>query len=125
MALSKAREFIDLVYFGKQIAALRKGKRLSQWQVAKSADISQSVLGKIESGQSMPMLSTALSIAEFFEVDLFELIKYSSPSKDDIRSFYARFRMLERLTHEQAKLIIAVATHMVNKNQGISYVDKE
>jgi transcriptional regulator with XRE-family HTH domain len=122
MAQSTSRDFIDIGYLGCTLANFRKKKRLSQWQVAKSASISQSVLGKIESGQSMPLLSTALAIADCLDVDLFELIKYKAPQKDDVRLFYAKYKVMDSLTNEQSNIIVSLAKNMANMNVGIRYV---
>lgn len=122
MANSRSRDFIDMHYFGRQIAKFRKERHLSQWQVAKSADISQSVLGKIESGHSMPMLSTAVAIADFFEVDLLELIKQSAPKKEDMRSFYAKYSIFDCLPPEQSQLFILLAKNIVLTNKGMKHV---
>lgn len=123
MAQSSARDFIDIGYLGCTLAGFRKKKRLSQWQVAKSASISQSVLGKIESGQSMPLLSTALAIADCLDVDLFELIKYKAPQKDDVRLFYAKYRVLEALTSDQCNIVVMLAKNLANINAGIRCVN--
>lgn len=123
MAYSNSRDFIDIKHFGCAIANLRKQKRLSQWQVAKSAAISQSVLGKIESGQSMPMLSTALSIANCLDVDLFELIEYQAPDKDNFRAFYSKYRVLEALTPDQCNIVVMLAKNLANINAGIRCVN--
>ena len=122
MSQSTCRDFIDIAYLGCKLAGFRKKKRLAQWQVAKSASISQSVLGKIESGQSMPLLSTALALSDCLEIDLFELVKYKVPKKDDMRLFYAKYKVMDSLTNEQSNIILSLARNMANMNVGIRYV---
>ena len=64
----------------------------------------------------MPLLSTALSIAQALDVDLMELIGYKAPEQEDIRGFYARYRILDELRPEQSNLLMALTKEMIARN---------
>ncbi|MCF8023836.1 MAG: helix-turn-helix domain-containing protein [Clostridiales bacterium] len=60
---------------GERIKAVRKKKGLSQYELAKRADISQSFLSYIERGEKSPTLRTLEKITKAMEIPLEELVE--------------------------------------------------
>lgn len=56
--------------FGKNLQKLREAKGMSTRKFAAAADISHSSLGRLESGQSNPTLTTLVKLADALGVDL-------------------------------------------------------
>lgn len=60
---------------GTKLRELRTGKNLSQTQVAMELDISQTAYGKWESDQTKPGFDNLLKISEFYETDIYDLVR--------------------------------------------------
>ena len=61
--------------FGKKVAELRKGKGLTQKELARAADISESYVSAIEEGRAHPRFKTLMILAECLGVSVEVLIK--------------------------------------------------
>lgn len=59
-----------LIKFGKNLAELRKAKKLSTREFADAADISHSSVIRLESGLTNPSLTTLLKLSAALETDL-------------------------------------------------------
>lgn len=60
---------------GTKLRELRTGRNLSQTQVAMELDVSQTAYGKWESDQTKPGIDNLLKISEFYETDIYNLMK--------------------------------------------------
>ncbi len=60
---------------GTKLRELRTGKNLSQTQVAMELDVSQTAYGKWESDQTKPGFDNLLKISEFYETDIYDLVR--------------------------------------------------
>ncbi|WP_307216683.1 helix-turn-helix domain-containing protein [Microbacterium sp. SORGH_AS_0888] len=69
---------------GREIRAARTAKKLSMRQVAASADISQPFLSQIESGHTMPSISTLFRIAKVLGISPSALLP-SPPEPSPVR----------------------------------------
>ena len=61
--------------FGIRVQALRKGLKLTQFQLAEMADLSLKHLGEIERGRGNPTLETLQSLAQAFHISVSELLE--------------------------------------------------
>ena len=61
--------------FGIRVQALRKGLKLTQFQLAEMADLSLKHLGEIERGRGNPTLETLQALAGAFHISLSELLE--------------------------------------------------
>jgi transcriptional regulator with XRE-family HTH domain len=61
--------------FGRQLAALRKQKRLSIRQLAAAADLEYKKVQRIEAGKVNLLFTTILALARALEVDPEELLQ--------------------------------------------------
>lgn len=60
---------------GTKLRALRTERNLSQTQVAMELDVSQTAYCKWESDQTKPGIDNLLKISEFYETDIYNLMK--------------------------------------------------
>jgi transcriptional regulator with XRE-family HTH domain len=88
--------------FGERLKLFRKFKNITQEKLAEMIDIDTRQIVRLESGESLPSLSTLLKLCEAFGItpNEFLLIKEKKePLKSDIND------MLKLANHEQLKLI--------------------
>lgn len=57
-----------------RLKSLRKGRRMTQENLAKILRISQTTVSKYETGEAFPDLETAVKMADFFGVSLDDFI---------------------------------------------------
>jgi transcriptional regulator with XRE-family HTH domain len=60
---------------GKRIVAARKGRGVSQEQLAAASDIDRSHMGFIEQGRRKPTVATLFKIAQALRISLEDLFK--------------------------------------------------
>ena len=66
--------------FGKRLAELRKGKKLSQTQLAKQLNTSISVISRYERGEMTPSIDNAKKLAGFLDTTVGYLLGESENS---------------------------------------------
>lgn len=66
-----------LLAFGKNFQKIRKGKEITQEELAYKSDISLSQIARIETGKINPTLCTILELAKNLKVDPSELLKFT------------------------------------------------
>ena len=81
---------IENIKFGKQVAALRRAKGLSQEQFSFRCNINRTYMGEIERGEKSPSLLVIAKIAKALDISKSEQICRSSRycSKGDIDIIY-------------------------------------
>lgn len=72
-----------IVVLGKRIAALRKEKGLSQYELADRLGFSRGKLANYEQGTREPDYETLIKIADFFEVSTDYLLRGVDPKVQD------------------------------------------
>ncbi|MGN0516607.1 helix-turn-helix domain-containing protein, partial [Eubacterium sp.] len=105
---------MDNYEFAKRIVELRRQKGLSQKQLGEMLGVSNKAVSKWENGESMPKMSTMLSLAEILGIDGNELIGYESAVQDNADS-----EEIERLKGENAELSLKL--DMINKKKKRSF----
>ncbi len=63
--------------FNDNLTALRKMKKLSQEELAEQVGVSRQTLSKWETGESLPDIEKAKTLADFLEVTLDDLLSYN------------------------------------------------
>jgi transcriptional regulator with XRE-family HTH domain len=83
----------SLVLFGKRVRAIREAANISQEQLQYATGISQSQIGRIESGTLNTGINHVSRIAEFFGLEDFELFQYkaSVPDSDDLKRSITKY----------------------------------
>jgi len=61
-------------YFSSKLKELRKGRRISQDELARALDVSRSTVGMYEQARREPDFETLEAIADFFNVSLASLV---------------------------------------------------
>lgn len=72
---------MDQVKIGKFIKTLRREKNLTQEQFAEEMNVSRRTVSRWETGNNMPDLDVLIDMADFFDVDLRELINGEKEGK--------------------------------------------
>ena len=76
------------VTIGKKIRSMRRSKDISQFDLAKKAQIAQSTLSYIENCKKNPQFETLSAICTALDVSMLELLTYEEPNID--------FKLLEQ-----------------------------
>ena len=63
---------------GENLLSLRKGRKLSQEQVAEAVGVSRQAVAKWESGEALPDLMNCAALAKLYDVTLDELVSFDS-----------------------------------------------
>ncbi len=91
----------------ERIQELRKGKNLSQEQLADLLGVSRQSVSKWESGQSLPEIEKLIAMSELFDVTADYILKGTdSPASNDSR---AALRLGSQIVSAVAAMILAVA----------------
>ena len=106
---------MDNYEFARRIVELRRQKGLSQKQLGEMLGVSNKAVSKWENGESMPKMSTMLSLAEILGIDGNELIGCEYSVQDNADS-----EELERLKGENAELSLKL--DMINKKKKRSFL---
>lgn len=105
---------MDNYEFARRIVELRRQKGLSQKQLGEMLGVSNKAVSKWENGESLPKMSTMLSLAEILGIDGNELIGCEYAVQDNADS-----EELERLKGENAELSLKL--DMINKKKKRSF----
>ncbi|MBS1558643.1 MAG: helix-turn-helix transcriptional regulator [Bacteroidetes bacterium] len=65
-----------LLAFGRNLQKIRRGKEITQEELAYKSNISLSQIARIETGRTNPTLCTILELAKNLRVDPIELMKF-------------------------------------------------
>ncbi|ANF49736.1 hypothetical protein A0O34_03905 [Chryseobacterium glaciei] len=88
---------------GTKLRELRNEKKLSQTQIAVELDVSQTAYGKWESDQTKPGIDNLLKISEFYELDIYELLKpddaYTQINKENSANENSSNNMIQNQTN--------------------------
>jgi transcriptional regulator with XRE-family HTH domain len=105
-------------YISSNIKRLRKVKNLSQKEVAMSIDIAQAQYSVIESGKTVPTLTTLEKIANVFEVDLSQLVKKSNIADEDINlSILEKVKLIDTLDKDEKTCLLKMIDIAISKKK--------
>ena len=65
---------MDIVKIGKFLQELRKEKGLTQEQLAEKMNVARRTVSRWETGSNMPDLDILIELADYYEVDLREIL---------------------------------------------------
>lgn len=92
---------------GDRIASLRKAKRVSQTDLAKSINASRKSIGKYERNEAMPSVETAVKIADVFDVTLDYLVDEMAAATFN-KQIVKRFQDIEILSPDDKNHLLAL-----------------
>lgn len=97
----------------RRLVALRKGRNLTQSELAKALKVSQAAVGNWEKGKRDPDIPTLIAIADFFGVSVDYLIMHDDPflgdlhkHSKDLLSLLSAFRSASFDTQNNIRLIL-------------------
>lgn len=115
---------MDQVKTGQFIKAIRKGKNLTQREVAERLNISEKTVSKWETGNGLPEVSLMLPLCELLEISVNELL--SGERLDEKKYFEKAEQNIMSLIQEKAeakkKLIIAFITGFAMLAAGLTII---
>ena len=93
---------MNQVKIGEFLRELRKGKGLTQEQLAEQFNISRRSVSRWETGSNMPDVGLLIEIADFFEVDIREIIdgERKSENMDELTS-----KTIPRMKHTHPQMV--------------------
>jgi transcriptional regulator with XRE-family HTH domain len=89
---------MDLATLGRNIANVRRAKNLTQENVAFDLDISKTSYAKIERGETNISFLRLVQIADYFHIDVSELVK-GSTSEVDLQEIAAHIAQMQTDIH--------------------------
>ena len=95
---------MNQVKIGEFLRELRKGKGLTQEQLAEQFNISRRSVSRRETGSNMPDVGLLIEIADFFEVDIREIIDGQRKSENMDKEKETLKKVAEYADTEKAKL---------------------
>ena len=95
---------MNQVKIGEFLRELRKGKGLTQEQLAEQFNISRRSVSRWETGSNMPDVGLLIEIADFFEVDIREIIDGQRKSENMDKEKETLKKVAEYADTEKAKL---------------------
>ena len=96
---------IDYSVIGKRIAAIRKKKKLIQYQLAEKADISNNYLSHIETAKSTPSLETLMNICSALQISPNEVLLGTKTTENNYLNQDIANK-LEQCSIEQKQLVL-------------------
>ena len=97
---------IDQVKIGRFLKELRKEKELTQEQLAERFGVSSRSVSRWENGNTMPELGILVELAEYYEVDIKEIIDGERKSESMKQEEKETLRKVADYTEVEKKLVV-------------------
>ena len=100
---------MDQIKIGEFLKKLRKEKCLTQEQLAEQFNVSRRSVSRWETGSNMPDLSILVELAEFYDVDIKEIIdgaRKSEMMNEEVKE--VAFKMADYAVEQNGKLLVCV-----------------
>ena len=92
--------------FSEKLIALRKGRELTQEQLAEQLDVSRQSVSKWESGQAIPDVNNIIELSKAFDVSLDYLLKPSEIDELSVKTDLLEQRQKQLLDQTQRRAAI-------------------
>lgn len=105
--------------FSEKLIALRKGRELTQEQLAEQLNVSRQSVSKWESGQVIPEVEKIVALSKTFNVTLDSLLKPSEIDELSVKTDLLELQQKQLLSREQTRtkifknLLYSVAIYFV------------
>ncbi|MDO4467352.1 MAG: helix-turn-helix domain-containing protein [Bacillota bacterium] len=102
---------MDQIKIGCFIKELRKEKELTQEQLAEKFNVSRRSVSRWETGSNMPDISIMIELADFFEVDIRELLdgqRKEAMMKNEIEETAVKVAAYSNKTNERQTKVVRV-----------------
>lgn len=97
---------IDQMKIGKFLKELRKEKELTQEQLAEKFGVSSRSVSRWENGNTMPELGILVELAEYYEVDIKEIIDGERKSESMNKEEKETLRKVADYTEVEKRLVV-------------------
>ena len=112
---------MDQVKIGAFLKELRKGKKLSQEQLAEKFNVTSRNISRWENGNTMPDISIIIELADYYEVDIRELLNGERKSENMDKDLKETLNMVadytsaekEKMTKSLIGLVTASAVFFI------------
>ena len=94
---------MDQEKIGAFLRELRKERNLSQEQLAEKFNVSSRSISRWENGKTMPDISVIIELADFFDVDIRELIKGERKSESMDKDMKETLKMVADYSREEKR----------------------
>ena len=107
---------------GIRLKEFRRLKNVSQAQLAEEINLSNGAIGNYEQGTREPDISTLITLADFFQVSIDELVGHTPTISDALisdeeLSLIADYRMLGRADKDRLQKIISALKNVAAAEQ--------
>ena len=105
--------------FSEKLIALRKGRELTQEQLAEMLNVSRQSISKWESGQVIPEVEKIVELSKAFDITLDYLLKSSEIDELSVKTDILERRQKQLLSREQTRtriyknILYSVAIYLV------------
>ena len=97
---------IDQIKIGRFLKKLRKERELTQEQLAEKFGVSSRSVSRWENGYTMPELGILVELAEYYEVDIKEIIDGERKSESVEKEEKETLRKVADYTEAEKKLVV-------------------
>jgi transcriptional regulator with XRE-family HTH domain len=102
--------------FGKRLTAVRKGKKMSQDEVAKIVGVHDALIGRYEREEITPSIEVAKKMADALDVSLDYLTGGTSTMVKDKKMLY-RSELLQKVSQKERDTILHVLDALLQTAQ--------
>ena len=97
---------MDQIKIGALLRELRKEKNLSQEQLAEQFNVSSRSVSRWENGNTMPDISVLIELADFYDIEIRELLSGERKSESMNKDMKETLVMVADYTNEEKKKIV-------------------
>ncbi len=97
---------MDQMIIGTYLKELRKEKNLTQEQIAERFGVSQRSVSRWENGNTMPDISVLIELADYYSVDLREILNGERKANNMETDLKETLVMVADYTNEEKKKLI-------------------
>lgn len=94
---------MEFMEFAEKLTALRKGRELTQEQLAEQLGVSRQSVSKWESGQVIPEVEKIVALSKTFNVTLDSLLKPSEIDELSVKTDLLELQQKQLLNREQTR----------------------
>lgn len=105
--------------FSEKLLTLRKGKNMTQEQLAEQMDVSRQSISKWESGQAMPELDKIIALSNVFDVTTDYLLKPSEIDELSVKTEMLAKQQQQILVREKNRIR---KTHCILYSMGVYFI---
>ena len=109
---------MDTVKIGEFLKALRKSKGYTQQEVAEALYVTQKTVSRWENGEGIPDINIIVSVAEFYEVTVDELLKGERKNKEQAeytikQKSKSKFKLIDNKLSSKQNIFFIVSTSVI------------